>query len=201
MGIDWVVLDKEENGRTIDPWMTLGARRLDLQDPETVAAFRAIYDHRLSLVDPPTVRKWWQFGAAEPKERRAFREYWSRPFQAVLADAAAEKPPPVMIECAPGNEDGLAAICGAARTCDFRGNELREEFNAVVREMGLDDTPFWNDMSIAEMRQVADDLEAALARYRAETTERDAESEETVVAGVRWLRYWAGKGHAVTAWT
>ena len=115
MGLDWVVLNKEENGRTIDAWETLGARRLDKADSETVEEFRKRYENQQALLGPPPARKWWQFGAGESAQKRKRRKYWSRPFQAVLDEAAAEDPPPIMIYARPENEDGLAFVMGAGR--------------------------------------------------------------------------------------
>src|SRR5690606_12399377 len=101
MGMDWVVLDKEEGGRKVDAWETLGARRLNKADPETVEAFRQRYEsNRAALAARPRRRSLLQrafelLGDVSEEEKQ--RRYWERPFEEVLDDAASQSPPPVMI--------------------------------------------------------------------------------------------------------
>jgi hypothetical protein len=127
VGLDWVVLDKQENGRTIDAWETLGARRLNKADPETVAAFRRRYDeNRAALAARPAPKRSWRWpllGVRDSGDKQ--RRYWERPFEEVLDDAAAEDPPTVAIYPEGENAAGLAGVSGpAVRDCDFRVKEL-----------------------------------------------------------------------------
>lgn len=204
MGLDWVVLDKVENGRTVEPWETLGARRLSKDDPETVAKFRERYEAQQQRIAPPRKRPWWAFLTREPSDirrEREHREYWGRPFEAVLNEAASRERPPIMIYAAPESEDGLGVVIGGfAERWDFRAQMLESRHNDVIAKTTFDDSRCWTDMEPAEMIAVADDLEAALAAYRRTQDERDADSEAIVEGAVRWLRFWAGKGHPIHAW-
>jgi len=201
MGLDWVVLDKQEGGRTVDAWETLGARRLDKADPETVEAFRQRYEqNRATLAARPAPKRTWLdrlLGSRTSEDKD--REYWERPFEEVLEDAAADDPPTVVIYPTGDDRAGLAAVSGpAVRDCDFRAKQLKARHNSVISATGFDDSRL-SDLSIEEMRALADDLEAALGRYREMPLERNEAHEQIVADAVDWLRFWAAKGHAVAA--
>ena len=43
MGLDWCLKQKVVDGKEISPYESLGAKRLDKSDPETVEACRSVW--------------------------------------------------------------------------------------------------------------------------------------------------------------
>lgn len=230
MGLDWIVLPKEENGVTKQPSETAGSKQLDKADPETVARFREIYDEKRSDLEHPgpppdpekrrgvigsmidvftgagRLRKQRYKEALEDWEhRKSYFDLWNKTFEEALDYFASGDPPPVVIEASEDSKDALGSILGVVCDIyDFRGNELREDFNAVSHyaaytlKMVYPDM-LYSDMNPEEMTELADDLEKALNAFRGSDEEQDEVSIADTEGAIRWLRFWAGKSHSMAA--
>jgi len=226
MGLDWIVQAKAENGRTVEPGETAGERPATKSDPETVQQFRAYYDEvrsRCKDPGPPPVMPAGRSGLGAlfdfvsrtaARRKRAYEEElaiwnfekqefddWSRPFEELLDQYVAGAPPILP----PENRAALARMIGElGGFYDFRRDVLREDQNDVsafaTEALGMDyPILIYGDSAPDEMLDLADDLEKALAAYRASDREQDEESIEAVEAAVPWLRFWASKGHSFVA--
>lgn len=185
MGLDWVLKDREVNGKKIAPPETLGAKRLYASDPESIKVFRAVYESRRKAIRASSGEK--------PRAVAAYNtdyvKFWDRPFEEVLKDAEPEHP---VLGDTVTEQGGKAVISGmAVSDYDFRGKVVARILNELG-EKALADRCY-DDLDTEQMTSLADAL--TLARNKA-----TGEDNELLKAAAEWLRFWANKGHSVIAW-
>ena len=190
MGLDWVVLAYEEDGRYVDPTETIGAKRACRDDPEVVAE----------------LRRCWERGAPTPAQskllekrdaqQRAHAERRRRPghklasffglvrepqfepvpqahesFEAYLDEVLASEVPPIVINFGKGCEDAVPVWQAYAQYYGFRAKAL--DSNNLITEFGeargVESSWMWGDMedqseieaAIARLEQLIEALKAA----------------------------------------
>jgi hypothetical protein len=194
----------------LSPLEHLGAKRLDLDVPETVEAFRSIYDSYQSSTNP----------------------HWLRPFE----DVAAEHVGSVLVNTLPDTTkiahnlgNPFAVLSGYE---SFRGKRLQfcELPDEVVEQAFQDMDPdamlayadtleqHFNPLIYAEylgryeaLRDLTDD--GFLGRTAKEPTEQPVVEElertleesdfyihRTLTEAIQWLRFWAEAGFSMHAW-
>ena len=196
MGLDWCLRARESDGRT--PVETLGAKLLTREDPETVEVLRKEYERH-------------QEAAREADG--GIGRFWLRDFDLVLEDAVAAGmiltgtiPESVRSELPKGN----AGFMGGP--FDFRGGIL--DGNTILARAGFDPSRLYEDHTVQEMFELADEFERALAVHAAGggqaglaglddagAAERDVDEAEHLGRAITWLRFWAGRGHPFHAWS
>lgn len=205
----------------ISPMEYLGAKPLDLDVPETVEAFREVYEsHRAAI----------RSGVGDHKE---YVDHWSRPFEEVAKEHVGNLllntiPDDAMIAHNKGNP--FAALSGYG---SFRGK--RVQYCDLLPE-SLKDKAF-TDMEPAEMLAYADELEQYFSQeiydqylpkqQRLVALSKDswinftpkdpADAEEvaalqrelddspfydhrTLFEAIHWLRFWANAGFSMWPW-
>ncbi len=225
MGLDWFVQSKIVAGRTIEPAETAGRKELDPRDPEAIELLKRLHErHRDFWPDPgprpiqPPAPKGLEallafFSSAARRRKRdsAFKlqcwqnqkeqhELYRRPLEQVIPLFTTGDPPVVVRDAAPDRQDAVAKYIGTGDCYDFRGNELRDDLNAVtahaayVMKMEFPDE-LYLDREPAEMLELADDLERALGHYLKNQDDKDQDSIDMVRAAIPWLRFWGRAGH------
>lgn len=172
MGLDWCLKEKEQDGRKISPYESIGAKRLDKSDPTTIAVFHAIYDSHQEGIKETT--------------SQSYIDFWSRPFEAVLDEVEPEHP--ILPETVT-TEAGNAAVSGiAVREIDYRGKVVSFLLDGKLSER------CYQDFTPEEMLVFANEVEAVAKTL-------DGSAQESLTNAVSWLRFWAEKGHGIYAWS
>jgi hypothetical protein len=183
MGLDWVLMDREHNGRVITPEETLGAIRLDPDNPESVKQFTNLVErHREQINDPDL--------SCTPQ----YVEKWSTDLDTLIALHTGE--------LLPAPDANLPNFSGggmiAPRTA-WRGKRL-----GYIE--GLDDdlaNQAWSDMDPQEAAAYADDLASVLPSIPTAAElgpDSDMEGREAVQEAIDYLRFWSERGHGIHAW-
>ena len=125
MGLDWVVIAKEENGREINPTDILGVRRASKTDPEVVERLRELYSDR--------------------GERLSFDDW--------LDSLVTADPPPIVIPFGEDCRDAIPGVQAEVQYYGFRAKALEPEINRVSAfavEDGRSLDWLWNDHDTTE---------------------------------------------------
>jgi hypothetical protein len=209
MGLDWVVIAKEENEREINPTDILGVRRASKTDPEVVERLRELY--------------------ADRGEHLSFDDW--------LDSLVANDPPPIVISFGEDCRDAIPGVQAEVQYYGFRGKALEPDINRVSAfavEDGRSLDWLWNDHDTTEqidasVKWISDVLDAynpsnqkafdlAKRRFDAwrrqdtvaiskidDETASDPDLEDHVFAifaylsARLWLSFWAGKGFRIAA--
>ncbi len=229
MGLDWIVQSKVVDGRTVEPAETAGRKELDPHDPEAMEILRKLHEiHRNFWPDPgprpvqppssgglKSVLEYFSSAARRRKRDYEFklecwqnlteqRELYDRPLEQVIPLLTTGDPPVVVREAAPDRQDAVPKYVGTGGPYDFRGNELRDEFNAVtahaayVMKMEFTDE-LYLDRDPAEMLALASDFSRALGHYLKSDEDKDQGSIDVGRAAISWLRFWGRAGHGFVA--
>lgn len=185
MGLDWIAQPTPDG---VSPYETLGMKRLNKRDPETVAAFKKIYDSH-------------QGAARSPNAMDSYKQHWTRPFEVVLDEACSEDEPPYV----EGTGDVPSFITGgsfaAPQAISFRGkrlgfcglpDEIVERAHGEGEENVMDP-----DYALA----LAEDLHEAIEQ---KTYGVEGESDDDIRGDIEgaelYLRFWAERGHPIWCW-
>ena len=199
---------KLEDGIEVPPWRSIGGRPFDPQRADDLEWLRERYDQaQAELPPPPEVplfsRLLMRLGvrlAVEDPATTQFRNEWDKPFEEVVAQAAAERP---LVET-----HDPALLAATPRLAELRtfpefpafmlepGNQF--DPNLVAAETDLPYYRFADILQPAEMLELADEFMRCAAEYRARNGEDDEAgfvSLHAVETAAVWLRFWAERGH------
>ncbi len=203
----WTVpQSKVVDGVEVPPWRSIGGRAFDRARADDLEWLRAQYDE--AEAPPPNVpllsRALMWFGmdlAVEHPATAAFRRRWSKPFEEVVAQVAAEarlveKYDPALLTASPR----LAQLQTFPDFPAFMREPKNDGKlqNLVAAEMDLPHYRFADVLEPAEMQELAGELHRCAAEYRAKKGEEEDGaflSLHTVETAADWLRFWAGRGH------
>jgi hypothetical protein len=135
MGLDWVVIAKEENGVEINPTEVLGAKRLEpgTKDPEVLSAVRQMYDDHLAKLEqqahtdskPGLLKR--IFGAKETKKRvPTFEEF-------INELTSHYEYPPVVVPFGEEAKEAIPKIPATEQYYGYRGQALLPDVNGISR--------------------------------------------------------------------
>ncbi len=103
MGLDWVVLAREEGDAEINPTEVIGAVRASRGDPDVVAALREIW--------------------AQQQSDDTFEEF--------LDHVVNQDPPPIVLPYGSDLSDAMPAVRAEAQYYGFRGKALEPSLSRV----------------------------------------------------------------------
>jgi hypothetical protein len=209
MGLDWVVIAKEKDGKEINPTDILGAKRASRFDSEVVGKLRDIHTSR--------------------GERSDFDDW--------LSSLIAQDPAPIVIPFGPEYRDAVPGVQAEVQYYGFRGKALETEINrlsefAVAKGNSMD--WIWQDLDTEDkikssIQKLTSTLEAYSAlhprpyniakqrfdSWRSEDLEgvnkadqeiaSDADMQDhvfeifTYLAAILWLSFWQDKGFKIAA--
>jgi len=208
MGLDWVVIAKQDGAREVNPTEAIGARRVDPADEEVMAILHDV----------------WSEGDR------------AQPFADFVRGLAAQEVPPIVIPFGLGFEAALPAVRAEVQYYGYRGQALLPDGNRVLRQRqdaGWSSDTLYADMPDAaaiEARRLA--LAQALSAYaeanvsicalarryyasfRAQDQAAGAAIEDeftdqdmadhvfeifAVLGAIDWLAFWSDKGFRIAA--
>lgn len=220
MGLDWCVMPKVENGVEVQATSVIGARRLSPDDPETIAAYRAIWQswqdrmpkrHPIvaAVIGYRKLKRMLGLSSRPVTHGLPEFEEWRGPFEEVLQRGYARKPPIIVIPCSPEGAAGIPRNIAAVQYFGFRGQQLESRFNEITAWLEEDPSSpdeeeeilqrAFENRSPGQMLTLAAALERVLAAYQAAHPEPDAESVEVYEDAIRWLRFWGSRGFGFVA--
>jgi hypothetical protein len=184
MGLDWLACTKAD--RT-SPLATLGMRRLNRDDPETIEKFKEIWQSRQDAI-------------AKGEIHGNHRKHWGRPFETVLSELLAKGP-----DNAPFVETKATIVPDFCTGGSFACNQASSWRGKRLNYCGLPDSlanQAYQNMEPEQMLAYADQLEAEIPNLDPELEDGETlkDCQETVEEAVKWLRFWAGHGHSLKAW-
>jgi len=209
MGLDWVVVAREDGEVPVYPTEILGARRASRDDSEVLAELRRI----------------WESGAQESS------------FDEFVEQLVSQEVPPVVIGFGEGCESAAPAVVAEGQYYGYRAKAIEPSLNRIsvfAEQNGIEMDWLYDQMrSEAEIRERIELLETIFDRYRSENPEivrdgemfyadwrrapgewmdheekyagGDAEVEEHLfeiyafLGAIDWLRFWADKGFQIAA--
>lgn len=190
MGLDWIAQAKADGTQ---PQQTLGMRRLSRDDPETIAEFRGIVESYREV--------------AKDRPGTPMHDYWMRDFEVIL-DEKLEDPPFLAGTAKLNQPSEISGSFMCSEATSFRGKCVA--FTGVSSETadrayGEGDE---NEMSPEYALDYADELQRYVddpgqlseisEAYGDEVSVED--SIETLQEAVKYLRFWAERGHPIWCW-
>ena len=210
MGLDWVVLEKEQNGVLVNPTETIQAKRATRNDAEVLAQMLSI----------------WKSG----DQSLSFEEF--------VEDAVSPEIPPVVIPFGNGFQDAIPAFQAEVQYYGYRGRVLESRINCISRfaeQSGYDFSWIFGELNtqdeivgkIKELEQIyrsflAANKELALEgekyyrAWREQNKDLQDKLEDTYfnkgeaywndilsvygfLGAIDWLRFWSDKGFTIAA--
>lgn len=182
MGLDWCVLPRESDQQS--PGVTLGALTVSLDNPDSLKAFRDVYESHQE--------------SAQSSSNDAYKAFWTRPFDDVVADRLGS----VLVDTATQLPPGHGASSFLCAPWYFRGKILT--FNEILQATAFDLDRLYLDHSPDEASLLAGDLANALAESKEpgslSNTDTWEEAQADLEEAIAWLRFWAERGHGFHAW-
>lgn len=220
MGLDWMLnklKPKSDDVKEEFSWLIIKDELTAEEEKRLDAISTSIYE----VIGAPRVRdcpEWFREHQYLPMQERVAEEkakpagegwdcrnqtlidHWSRPFEELLAEHGNR----FVLDLATDKE-GFAAVSGLmCSDLDFRGKVIgwAEFLPRKLRDEA------YEDHDAAACVDYANRLEAAVEAYRKahpnETRTPDNDNLEeickTVLAGVKWLRYWGSRGFGYSSW-
>jgi hypothetical protein len=209
MGLDWVVLGKEQNGIFINPTEVIKAKRATRDDVEVLAEMLSI----------------WKDGDQ------------SISFEDFVQDAVSSEIPPIIILFGDGFQNAIPAVQAEVQYYGYRGMALESRLNCVSRfaeQSGYDFSWIFGQLSsqdeivgkIKELGQIYSAFQAANKElalegekyYRAwreqnkdlqdkleQTYLKNSDNWDNVISiygflgAIDWLQFWSDKGFTIAA--
>jgi hypothetical protein len=210
MGLDWVVLEKEQNGFVVNPTEVIQAKRATREDAEVLAEMLSI----------------WKSG----DQSLSFEEF--------VEDTVSQEIPPVVIPFGDGFQDAIPAFQAEVQYYGYRGMVLESRINCISRfaeQSGYDFSWIFGELTnqneivgkIKELEQIyksfqpanrdlilegekyykawrernqdlQDKLEEAYLS-KGESYWNDILSVYSFLGAIDWLRFWSDKGFIIAA--
>jgi hypothetical protein len=209
MGLDWIVLAKEQNGLEINPTEVIGSRRANREDPEVMEELRRI----------------WEDGNQLTK------------FEQFVDELVSREIPPIVIPFASEFEAAIPAVRSEAQFYGFRGKTIEPYCNRIseyAERNGYDmswlygtfNTQVDIEAAISLLQQILSEYrttntqitslaekyyrawrrhDSAEAQRMEEAFETDPEIEDHVLelysyfGAIDWLQFWSDKGFKIVA--
>jgi hypothetical protein len=209
MGLDWVVLEKEQNGILINPTEVIKAKRATRDDAEVLVEMLSI----------------WKSGDR------------SITFEHFVEDAVSNEIPPIIIPFGAGFQNAIPAIQAEVQYYGYRGMALEPRLNCVSRfadQSGYDFSWIFGQLStqdeivskIKELEQIYEAFQSANKKlalegekyyrsWREQNKDLQDKLEQTYLkndkywddiisiygflGAIDWLRFWSDKGFTIAA--
>jgi hypothetical protein len=209
MGLDWVVLEKEQNGILINPTEVIKAKRATRDDSEVLVGMLSI----------------WKSGDQ------------SITFEDFVEDAVSNEIPPIIVPFGDGFQNAIPAVQAEVQYYGYRGMALEPRLNCVSRfaeQSGYDFSWIFGQLStqdeivgkIKELEQIYEAFQSAnknLAlegeKYYRAWREQNKDIQDKLeqaylkngeywddiisiygfLGAIDWLRFWSNKGFTIAA--
>jgi hypothetical protein len=209
MGLDWVVLEKEQNGILINPTEVIKAKRATRDDAEVLVEMLSI----------------WKSGDQ------------SITFEDFVEDAVSNEIPPIIVPFGDGFQNAIPAVQAEVQYYGYRGMALEPRLNCVSRfaeQSGYDFSWIFGQLStqdeivgkIKELEQIYEAFQSAnknLAlegeKYYRAWREQNKDIQDKLeqaylkngeywddiisiygfLGAIDWLRFWSNKGFTIAA--
>jgi hypothetical protein len=169
MGLDWIVLAKEEDGREVNPTEVLGVKRLErnTQDPEILSVVQESYEQHLEqLRRKPLDRPSW-LGRILGRKAEAPR----LPTLDEFVESILERSeiPPVVVPFGPDARGAVPEVVAEVQFYGYRGKALEPDCNGISRvaeQQGHDLSWLYGDFETREeIEEKIGLLKAMLAEF------------------------------------
>ena len=209
MGLDWVVLEKEQNGVLVNPTEAIQARRATRNDAEVLAEMLFI----------------WKSGDQ------------SLSFEDFVEEAVSSKIPPIVIEFGKDFQDAIPAVQAEVQYYGYRGMVLEPRLNCVsqfAEQSGYDFSWIFGQLTtqdeiigkIKELEQIYESFQSAnkelalegekyYRAWREQNKDLQDKLEQTHInngeywddilsvygflGAIDWLRFWSDKSFTIAA--